>query len=310
MSSLRGLPGERWTLAHAIDAMADAVRQVGRPALIWVLGHAYPGLTLLAGSGGTWAVALVSSPHERIREEQVSASFSLLVFTTLFFPRFIAGMAALGAPEAWTQVTGTRRAPRLRDAWRAGRGLGWAALGLWLQILMMLVLVAFVALAPPLYALEHFAHIDLSAPSGEELFFGAIVLGPFVGLVLAFGFVLSVIYQLALQSLVHNRRGVTSALLHGWRIARAEPWATARAVLVDFLLTLTAYTLMVLMCMLLVMTCIGMLLVWLPCVLMPGFNGIARAAYWARVYRELGGLSPADHVPGLTATGVVPESTS
>jgi hypothetical protein len=30
-----------------------------------------------------------------------------------------------------------------------------------------------------------------------------------------------------------------------------------------------------------------------------GFAGVTRAAYWARMYRELGGLSPEDGVPGL-----------
>ena len=27
--------------------------------------------------------------------------------------------------------------------------------------------------------------------------------------------------------------------------------------------------------------------------------GVTRASYWARMYRELGGLSPEDGVPGL-----------
>ena len=30
-----------------------------------------------------------------------------------------------------------------------------------------------------------------------------------------------------------------------------------------------------------------------------GFAGVVRAGFWARAYRALGGLSAADHVPGL-----------
>jgi hypothetical protein len=33
--------------------------------------------------------------------------------------------------------------------------------------------------------------------------------------------------------------------------------------------------------------------------LLYGFAGVTRAGFWARTYRALGGLSPADGVPGL-----------
>ena len=36
-----------------------------------------------------------------------------------------------------------------------------------------------------------------------------------------------------------------------------------------------------------------------PSGMMDGFVGVTRALYWARAYRALGGLSPADGVPGL-----------
>lgn len=299
MSSLRGLPGERWTLAHAVDAMADAVRQVRRPALVWLVGHVYPGMSLLAGSGSVWTIAIAGSPGE-IDDERVGVAFGFGVLSAIFLSRFIAGAAALGAPEAWARARGSRRSARIRDVWRAGKGLHWSALGLWVQTLVMLALVSLVCLGPPLYVLEHTLGIDPRSSSEEQVVMAAVVLGPFVGLVLAFAFVLTVVYQLALQSLVHNRRGVTSALVHGWRIARAEPWATTRAVVVDFLLTVTVTLLWIAMSILLVATCIGSVLFWAPPLLMTGFAGLARAAYWARVYRELGGLSPEDQVPGLS----------
>lgn len=300
MSSLRGLPGERWTLAHAVDAIVDAARQVRRPGFVWLVGLLYPGMSLLAGTSSVWTVAIAGRPAD-FDDEQIGAAFGFGMLSTIFFSRFIAGTAALGAPEAWARSLEGRRTIRIRDVWRAGRGLHWTALWLWVQTLLMLALVSIVCLGPPLYTLEHVLGVDPRGPAGEDVFLGAVVLGPFVGLVLAFAFVLTVVYQLALQSLVHNRRGVTSALVHGWRIARAEPWATTRAVVVDFMLTVTVVLLSAMIAILLVMTCVGAVMFWLPPFLLAGFAGMARAAYWARVYRALGGLSPEDHVPGLTA---------
>jgi hypothetical protein len=126
-----------------------------------------------------------------------------------------------------------------------------------------------------------------------------LLLGPFVAVWLIYGLLLSVIYQLALHSLAQNRRGVASALIHAWRIARNDPWATARATLVDLLLYVTMLALQYLVAGLLGATCIGIPLILLAWPLIPGFAGVTRAAYWARAYRALGGLSPDDHVPGL-----------
>jgi hypothetical protein len=38
---------------------------------------------------------------------------------------------------------------------------------------------------------------------------------------------------------------------------------------------------------------------WVVGITLTGFAGVTRAAYWARAYRALGGLSPDDGVPGL-----------
>lgn len=320
MSSLIGIPGERWSLARAIDAMGASARQVGRPGLVWLFGAFYPGAELAAGYG--LLSLLLHSEAARTVEDRVIVLGSLAVYA-LLAPRISAGLARVTTPEAWQELSAGRATPRLRDVWRASRGLGWQTLGLWLNSLVMLVIPAFIVLAPPLYLLEHFQLQPGDSFDGGTLLC-ALVLGPFAGVVLAFGFVLSVLQQLALQSLVHNQRGITSALLHAWRIARHDPWSTARAVLVDIVAMLTALAVwgiawMALPLWALAFCCLSPLIfgavvfkpVWfkrtgrivfgLLLLLVPGLIGVVRAAYWSRVYRALGGLAPSDSVPGLSS---------
>ena len=52
MSRLIGLPQERWTLTHAVDALVESARQAASPGLIWLAGLLYPSISL--GLGGTW----------------------------------------------------------------------------------------------------------------------------------------------------------------------------------------------------------------------------------------------------------------
>lgn len=320
MSSLIGTPGERWTLARAIDAMGESARQVGRPGLVWLCGFFFPALSFLGGNGGELLLGLLfRGGRDEAREWQIVVGAGVLL--AVLGSRMTAGLARLGSPESWQEHARGRRTPRIRDVWRAGKGLGWSALGLWLQVLLMLAVPALIVLAPPLYLLEHWGWMPAAGGDPENVF-AAAILGPFAAIVLLLGFVLSVLYQLALQSLVHNRRGTGSALLHAWRIARHDPWATARAVLVDFLafvtllvvqglaLVLFAFSLAPLCCFAPVLLLLffvrkpwvvrtlevvyGCMLLLLPC-----FIGVVRAAYWARVYRALGGLTPVDGVPGL-----------
>ena len=325
MSSLIGIPGERWSLARAIDAMGAAARQVGRPGLVWLCGAFYPGAELAAGYG--LLSLLLHSETARTTEDRVILLSSLGIYAVLA-PRISAGLARVTTPEAWEELSAGRPTPRLRDVWRAGHGLGWQTFGLWMNALVMLVIPAFLVLAPPLYLLEHF-----QLKPGDSFDSGtlicALVLGPFAGVVLLFGLVLSVLQQLALQSLVHNQRGVSSALLHAWRIARHDPWSTARAVLVDFIAMLTALVVwgvavVALPLWALAFCCLSPLIlgavvirpVWfkrtgrivlgLLLLLVPGLIGIVRAAYWSRVYRALGGLAPSDSVPGLSSKVLQP----
>jgi hypothetical protein len=125
----------------------------------------------------------------------------------------------------------------------------------------------------------------------------ALVAGPAVALVSLYAVVVSTLHQLALHSLVHNRRGVASALVHAWRIARHAPVVTARAVATDLVLyvSVAALTLGVKS----LTDGLGGTLVTLS---LAGFAGVTRAGFWARAYRALGGLSPDDGVPGLAGS--------
>lgn len=328
MSSLIGTPGESWSLARAIDAMGAAARQVGRPGLVWLLGAFYPGAELAAGYG--LLSLLLHSDAPRTVEDRVIVLSSLAVYA-LLAPRISAGLARVTTPEAWQELSAGRVTPRLRDVWRASSGLGWPTFGLWLDALAMLVIPAFVVLAPPLYLLEHF-QLRPGDFTESGTFLCALVLGPFAAVVLAFGLVLSVLQQLALQSLVHNQRGIGSALLHAWRIARHDPWSTARAVLVDLVAMWTALAVWFVAWVALPLwafgfCCLSPVLVgavllkpaWfkrtgrivfgLLLLLVPGLIGVVRAAYWSRVYRALGGLAPSDSVPGLSSKVVEPPSS-
>ena len=58
---------------------------------------------------------------------------------------------------------------------------------------------------------------------------------------LAYAVVLMVVNQLAMHSLAHNRRGVSSALTHAWRIIKASPMSVLRATVVDFVLVVSVF---------------------------------------------------------------------
>jgi hypothetical protein len=119
--------------------------------------------------------------------------------------------------------------------------------------------------------------------------------------------ILSLLQQLALQSLVHNRRGVGSALQHAWSILRQDPWAGGRTMTGEILLAVLALVLGGAMHLLSIGPLIALGPFAAPAVLLLklaafGFTcllGVTRACYWAAAYRALGGLSPDDGVPGL-----------
>jgi len=299
MSSLVGAGDRRWSLSRAIDALGEAARQAGPPGLIWITGLVYPSLGLGFDKIGEYRVRVADGGVRRdlglsvrsflpyLDDPGFWTGLGLVVVFSPLVMRLVAGLARISTPSVWHERTLARRTPKLRDAWSAGKGRALASLGLYLQLLLMVVITAAILIVPPFFFLR-----GTGLPEESFVFF--LLLGPFIAVWLIYGLMLSVVYQLALHSLAQNDRGVTSAVVHAWRIVRNDPWATARSVLVDLVL----YVFQFAAALMLAATCVGIPLV-VPLV---GFVGVTRAAYWARAYRALGGLSPDDHVPGLVAT--------
>ncbi len=321
----------RLSLAGAVDALARAARQGGRPGTIWIVGLFYQGLSLGWTFGFTVARPIVVAvlPADTLRKLQGFAPpafvrhyldpldlwgqihgagdvlrilFLLLVLLIPF--RLVAGLARLAPPEIWSSARARRRAPSFVQAWRSGASLTRSALGLWIQVLWMMFLAALFFLGPC-----HVLLMRLGLPDDSPL--RALLYGLTIGLIAVYGFVLAVLFQLALHSLVQNRRGVGSALLHAWRIVRNDPLAAGRATAVDGLLYLVVLTFQG---GLLLATGIAtnlvelagmkaaVILVGVPGLLLvlvlEAFAGCTRCAFWAQAYRSLGGISTV----GSTAT--------
>jgi hypothetical protein len=295
VSRLFGGQGDRWSLARAVDALGDSARLAGVPGWIWLAGLVYPALALNPGFGlegslneEDWAVRLAGTTW-------LGTPFALAPLVLPFLARLWAGLARTSAPGVWAESARGRKPPGLRTVWRAGRGLTLSALGLWLQLALLAILATAVLVMLPA------ALLGSLVQSSPDFLPAAVLLAPLMLWVAAFLLVLSLLFQLSLHSLAQNRRGVASALLHAWRIARNDPWATLRTVLVDLILSLTVLLLSVLVSGALAATCVGLPLIFLLLAALAGFTGVTRACYWARAYRALGGLSPEDRVPGLRA---------
>lgn len=302
MASLRGEPGAVWTLREATDALAQSARQGAVPSGLWVAGFFYQTLSL----GWTFGLTVLSVAVPGTRWEgllsnlrlplDIKRSFEpLVLYRDVPLPIFIllclvsfrvvAGLARLSPREVWLDARGHRRAPKLRQAWRAGKGLTRATMGLWIQLLLMMFFAALIFVGPARLL------IDVLNVDGNSIV-SVLVSGIAVGLILFYGFLLSIVFQIALHSLVQNRRGVASALLHAWRIAKNDPMATARATIVDAVLYFTVAIGL--------LAAISLLRLDLPLLgtpilaamlLLEALAGCTRCAYWARAYRALGGIS-------------------
>lgn len=280
-------PGDPpWTLSRAMDALGAAARQAGRPGWIWIAGIAYPG----------WS-AFELSFDSRLTPKGTLGVFEgiVLLVAWVYLVRLLAGLARIAHPQDWRRAAEPGRvSPGLGQAWRAGRGLTLSTLGLWILLTGMLWVVVGAALLPVVAAFG----MPRGAGHTAALVFALLPLAVFL---LAYATMLSILHQLALHSLVRNRRGVGSALVHAWRIARHDPRRTLHAFLGELVLSLSIY----LLGSLIVITAGFLLtpLAWFLGLALAGFAGVTRAAYWAQAYRELGGLSPEDRVPGLEEGG-------
>lgn len=328
MSSVLGQPGERWRLSQAMDELGESVRRAARPSWLWLAGLIAPSVEYFAGIGRTAATLLDKStgidlklaekklevsaaispnslgslisqlPWPELREQDgglfmvALAAFGLWLLA-LPFARLLAGLQAIAPARVWAALEREHGRARLRDAWRAGRGLAVSSLALILAPQLLLVGALF-ALLGPLVMLINLLAIESFGPP-TRLALASLLLA-----LSSYAVLLVVLCLLALQSLAQNRRGAASALVHAWRLVRNDPWASARAGLADLLLASTVYFAQQ---ALLHTPVVGDLLV-VPLI---GLAGVARTCYWAKVYSALGGLGPADGLPG---SGVVAASAS
>jgi len=314
MTSLFGNLNDRWPLSRAVDAMVSAARRTGFPALIWLVGVVYPGLTLGLGLLGP-ILALIETATglelQAARDLHLAPSVSSPTVLSILNPtlgtpvfiallaglpvslivaRFCIGLARVSEEEHWLEVAGTRRTPTLWGVWRAGAGLTLSALGLLLSFPLLLMAAVLFLLGPVILLLT------LIEPLRQfQNFIVALVIP--VGLAtLTYAVVLQVLVQLSLHSLARNRRGSASALTHAWRMVRNSPWSAARAMLVDLLLQISLLAAIIALDKLFQGP--GNALSWI----MLGFVGATRASYWAETYEGLGGLSTVhEPVPGSSA---------
>lgn len=175
--------------------------------------------------------------------------------------------------------------PNLKSAWRRGRGLAIPILALVFQVMVMIWVATLVFVLP-----SHFLLLVLDPGDAHPLRFLVEILT--VGLTLFYSFLLSVLFQLALHSLVQNRRGVGSAVLHAWRLAKNDPLATVRAALVESVLHISVF--MSFMALYLVIGENHKLLFRAVAIALLAFTGCTRCFFWAQAYRGLGGISTAE----------------
>lgn len=307
MSLIRGRAGETWTLQEAVNALAESVRQAGRPTWLLPLGLIYPPILLVFDMqvfpGGA-EVLLTGEWKEGValnNQLGVSILESVLLFLVLFVPfmRLVPGLATVTSRSVWNQFAVQGKPPGLRDAFRAGKGLWLSATGLYFQTFLMIGMGFLICLGPVALGLTLIGLDEEIVP-----FF----LLPILLFLLLYSLVISVLYQLSLHSLTHNRRGVGSAMQHAWRLMQAHPWAVGRTLLVDTVLSVTVWTIMAAAVPLFGLTCV--LIPFLPvlAVALVGFVGVTRAGFWSRAYRSLGGVTQEDGLPGLPRPSLAPPS--
>jgi len=314
-------PDSTFPLRRAVAALAASARQMGRPSALWIAGFGYQSLSLGWTLWAAVALPVIAKALPQLGGKRPFADLfalhSLLDPLVLFdrhpllpvawLPvilvcfRLVVGLAAVSPAATWREASGAGRAPRLRTVLRRGRGLVLPALGLWIQVVLLMFVAALVFVGPT-QLLFDVLDSDLLVP------LRVLVTGLMVALTLFYGFLLSIVFQLALHSMVQNRRGVGSALLHAWRVARNDPLATVRATLVDAMLygaTVAVYfaTYMVVV----VIAHLRAEALWALVVpflfVVDALAGCTRCAYWARAYRALGGISTLETGPAAAEIG-------
>lgn len=307
MSLLRGDSSSSSNLNRASRRMAFALREACRPGTAWIPALVYQNLNL------GWAFSVVigfpllvaalpdvqqvlgplrlgmEQPYGEMRDFLLANRTTGTLMTLFLAPVLFRLLAGFAGSFAQPRDRDGRQRPTLGSSWREGRGLAFSTAGLWFQVILML-LGAVLLFSGPTSVLLRFL------PFPAETLPGVVLIGMCVALVLLYGFVLTVLFQLGLHSLVRNRRGVGSALLHSWRIAKQDPVATTRAALVDFLMLVGAFVAWLTLSVSseLATTVLPGLVDWLLDLVelaLVAIAGHARCAYWSRTYEILGGLA-------------------
>jgi len=259
-------------------------------------GVAYQGLALgwTLGLGAALAVAARLKPSLGAAGAELS------------LPRAGAGLDALGlmdarvlvsafserrwsVPGALLALVALRLAPGLAraiasgergDALGLGRGSGRSVAALWAQLVLTMFAASGLVLGAALLALEVVGE-DASAALGK------VAVGLALTFLVVYGATLGALYHLALASLVRHRRGAGSALLHAWRLVRAQPAAAARAIFVEGAAVLALGALAV-----------AIDVGWVLTIALMAVIGGARARFWAASYTAFGGVEPVGETDG------------
>ena len=302
MSLLAGTTTERLPLEAALERLSEAARWASGPTLLWFAGLFYPGvidawsviqaslgsLPDLAGvridlAGGILASldqflpaqGFVHGPNDSV------SVLALVLPMGLLAARLSAGLASVAAEE---ERCG------LGEAWQRGRADTRATLCIWALLALLLVGVLLITVLPLIGLVQSFGLREFSPLI-------ALLVTPALLVVFCYAALLQIVQQLALHSLVHNRRGVSSALTHAWRLVRNAPWSVLRAAALDLILVFA--------CLALVHISrrvdigpVGNLSKLLSLAVM-GYLGTVRATFWSRVYRDLGGQCRGDLLHGI-----------
>lgn len=308
-------------LREVREDLFDAVRQVSRPAWIWIVGVFYPEVAVnleldkllrqavelgeaVQGQGKAEAsaqfteFASVAAQDPGVRLSLLGLGGPLLLALIIGAPlllaasRLFAGLASCARRDAWELTP----SPSLAHVWASGEGMSMSSFGLSVLLgLMKLTAILLLVGAPVLF----FQGVLTGGGLEDHGALLAVIYLPIAGVLILYSLVMGALHQLALHSLVENRRGMTSALRHAWRLLRVNSSLSV------------AYVLMELACVLamtLSVAAVGLTAGFI-CLLAPatiflsltlhGFTGVLRAAFWSRAYRRLGGATSDDRLGGV-----------
>lgn len=310
-------------LAEVRDHLLDAARQVARPSWIWIAGVLYPAFDLgldvlhVNKSGGDSTTSTISLPGISLdgvpdlfagdeNSLKVIGGILVLVILALLLAlgialvasRLSAGLASCATPNTWDELGGAAHPPGLRAAWAAGEGLTSSAFGIFVLLTLMRIMAILIVGLP----LVLFHGVLAEGPSTASGVLLGIIYLPLAGLLILYFVVLAALHQLALHSLVQNRRGMTSAIQHAWRLFRVEASLSLAYLLIEVVTILIFAVAAFVISLCSIVICCLVPLLPLCLLALTGLQGVLRAAFWARAYGDMGGATSGDTLGGIPAS--------